>query len=67
MTWDYESDDAHERARSEPDVEKVMREINGYAVATGEQMKTFADLKDDGSTAGGAWIYSGDFPTKTRT
>ena len=41
-----------------------MREINGYSVATGEQMKTFADLKDDGSTAAGAWIYTGYFPAK---
>ena len=64
MTWDYESDDPHERERGEPDVEKVMREINGYVVATGEQVKTFVDLKDDGSTAAGAWIYTGYFPAK---
>jgi formate dehydrogenase major subunit len=62
MTWDYESDDEHERLLLEPDPEKVMREINGYVVATGEHVKGFADLKDDGSTAAGAWIYSGYFP-----
>ena len=27
ITMDYESDDPHERARREPDVEKVMRRI----------------------------------------
>jgi len=62
ITWDYESDDPHERALGEPDAEKVLREINGYVVATGEHMKTFADLKDDGTTAAGAWIYTGCFP-----
>ena len=64
MTWNYESDSEHERALGEPDVEKVMREMNGYVVESGEQVKSFADLKDDGSTASGAWIYTGYFPTK---
>ncbi len=62
ITWNYESDDPHERAVGEPDVEKIMREINGYVVATGDHVKAFADLKDDGSTAAGAWIYTGYFP-----
>jgi len=62
MTWDYDSDDAHERALGEPDPEKVLREINGYVVETGEHVKAFADLKDDGTTACGAWIYTGCFP-----
>ena len=62
MTWDYMSDDAHERANGEPDPEKVLREINGYVVATGEHVKSFVDLKDDGTTAAGAWIYTGCFP-----
>lgn len=64
MTWDYESDDPHERGRGEPDVEKIMREINGFDVATRTQVKNFTELKDDGSTASGAWIYSGYFPSK---
>ena len=62
ITLDYESDDPRERAREEPDVEKVMREINGFTVATGDHLKSFTDLKDDGSTAAGAWIYTGYFP-----
>ena len=66
MTWDYESDDPHERQRGEPDPEKVMRELNGFVIATGEHVKGFAELKDDGSTACGCWIYSGYFPEPGR-
>ncbi|MDQ6822968.1 MAG: molybdopterin-dependent oxidoreductase, partial [Candidatus Eremiobacteraeota bacterium] len=62
MTWDYEHEDERERAHGEPSVTKVMREINGYHVATGENVRGFAELKDDGSTACGAWIYSGVMP-----
>jgi formate dehydrogenase major subunit len=62
ITMDYESDDPHERAREEPDVEKIMREINGFTVADGVQLKSFTELKDDGTTASGAWIYTGYFP-----
>ena len=32
--------------------------------ATGEQVVSFADLKDDGSTASGGWIYTGVCPDK---
>jgi formate dehydrogenase major subunit len=65
MTWNYEHDDAHERAKGEPSVLKVLHEINGYRTDTGEQVAGFADLKDDGSTACGGWIYSGVCPDKT--
>ena len=62
MTWDYESDDPHERDLGECDPEKVMREINGYHVETGKHLRGFAECQDDGSTACGCWIYSGYFP-----
>ena len=65
MTWDYDSDDDAQRALGEPSVLKVLQEINGFNVATGEQVAGFADLKDDGSTACGGWIYSGVCPDKT--
>jgi formate dehydrogenase major subunit len=55
MTWDYPT----EGDRGEPDIESILREINGYTVADGEPVKGFAELKDDGSTACGGWIYSG--------
>src|SRR4051794_9457545 len=53
LTWDYGED--------EPDAEKVLAEINGYVVETGEPVPGFAQLKSDGSTACGCWIYSGVF------
>jgi formate dehydrogenase major subunit len=68
LTWDYESDDPHERALGEPSAIKVLREINGYRVEPGKaphesaQVAGFAELKDDGSTAAGCWIYSGVCP-----
>jgi formate dehydrogenase major subunit len=37
----------------------VLKEINGYVIETGEPVGGFAELKDDGSTAGGCWIYAG--------
>ncbi len=43
----------------EPDAEAVLKEINGYDTATGEPVSGFAQLKADGSTACGCWIYSG--------
>jgi formate dehydrogenase major subunit len=69
LTWDYERDepeplpdDSRSRIHDEPDAEKILREINGYTVADGKQVKGFSDLKSDGSTACGCWIYSGVFP-----
>ena len=37
----------------------MLAEINGYRVADRKPVDGFADLKDDGSTACGCWIYSG--------
>ena len=47
------------RANAEPSADDVLREINGYDLTTGELVPGFAELKDDGSTACGCWIYSG--------
>lgn len=62
LTWDYPT----AGPLAEPDVHYVMREINGYKVApdweSREQVKGFRELKDDGSTACGCWIYSGIYP-----
>jgi len=71
LTWDYESDDAHERDRGEPSAHKVLHEINGFQVMPGRsrddspQVASFTDLRDDGTTACGCWIYSGVAPSKT--
>jgi formate dehydrogenase major subunit len=61
LTWDYPAADAH----GEPDLEQVLREINGRRVTTGEQITSFTDLESDGSTACGCWIYSGVCPDGT--
>ena len=57
LTWGYGASD-------EPDLEKVLAEVNGYTVADGKPVKSFAFLTDDGSTACGNWIYSGVFPAE---
>jgi formate dehydrogenase major subunit len=69
LTWDYAReaieklpDGSISRIVDEPDSQKVLKEINGWRVADHEQLKGFAELKDDGSTACGCWIYSGVFP-----
>ena len=36
-------------------------EINGYEVATRRPLSAFTEMKDDGSTLGGCWIYTGVF------
>jgi formate dehydrogenase major subunit len=57
LSWDYPTSGEHE----EPDAEAVLREINGWTVADGAPVGTYLDLKDDGSTAAGCWIYTGCF------
>jgi formate dehydrogenase major subunit len=55
LHWPYEEHGPHR----EPLAEDVLREINGYRVDDGSPMSGFAQLKADGSTACGCWIYSG--------
>ena len=71
LHWPYK------RAAS-PSPEELAREFNGYALAdvldpkdptkvlakAGEQLATFAHLRDDGSTACGCWIYAGSWTEK---
>ncbi len=38
-----------------------MREVNGYAVADRRPLNGFTELRSDGSTASGCWIYCGYF------
>lgn len=67
-TWDYKDE-------NEPTPEEIAREINGKAladlpdptdptkilVAAGKQVVNFSQLRDDGTTSSGCWIYSGCF------
>ena len=43
----------------EPSADDVLKRINGYDVATGKAVNSYLELKADGSTACGCWIYSG--------
>jgi formate dehydrogenase major subunit len=62
LTWDFEPDRAPS-IPGEPDVEKVLREINGYHTGHPERhLAGFGELKDDGSTTCASWIYCGVYP-----
>jgi formate dehydrogenase major subunit len=58
ITWDYPTQGPHD----DPNLEHVLKEINGYTVADGKLLENFKALRDDGSTACGCWIYSGIMP-----
>ena len=73
LTWNYAYDQPEvlpdgtpNSIPEEPDPEKVLREINGYTVADHAQLQSYLQIKDDGSTASGCWIYCGVFPEKGR-
>jgi formate dehydrogenase major subunit len=66
MTLDYDPEPgevAEWRIKDEPSAFKIFREINGYNVQTGAVLNTFADLRADGTTASGSWIYTGMLQT----
>jgi formate dehydrogenase major subunit len=54
VAWDYGNP-------LSPDLEEVAKELNGQLVATGRQLSSFSELKDDGSTRCGNWLYSGSY------
>ncbi|AGB80438.1 formate dehydrogenase, alpha subunit [Serratia sp. FGI94] len=66
MTWDYLTPE-------NPSPEEVAQESNGKALADildadgkvlvkkGQQLSTFAHLRDDGTTASGCWIFAGSW------
>lgn len=55
LTWDYPT-----RGRiEEPDADAVLKEINGWNLADGKAVDSYTDLKSDGTTAAGCWIYTG--------
>ncbi|OTA15341.1 anaerobic dimethyl sulfoxide reductase subunit A [Xenorhabdus vietnamensis] len=66
MTWDYFDPDA-------PTPEEVAQENNGHALADlldadgnllvkkGQKLSSFAQLRDDGTTASGCWIFAGSW------
>jgi formate dehydrogenase major subunit len=69
LPWEYEpepSETLNWRIKDEPSALKILKEINGYEVATGNHLSGFGVYKDDGSTVGGNWIYAGVFPAPDR-
>jgi len=54
MSWNYANPPS-------PSLIEVAREVNGREDASGRQLNGFGELKDDGSTVCGNWIYSGSF------
>jgi len=45
-----------------PQLDEIAQEINGFDLTTGKRMSSFANLKDDGTTTAGDWIYTGSYP-----
>ncbi len=58
LTWDHPTSGP----LAEPSAEAILREINGYTWPDRQQLSDFKELKDDGSTACGCWIYTGVYP-----
>ena len=50
MVWDY---------GEEPDPDEVSREMNGYDLATGQLLSSPSQLKADGTTTCGNWLWCG--------
>jgi formate dehydrogenase major subunit len=73
LVWDYIDAKENERfgIKDEPSARLVLKEINGYRIEPGKRLVDsislagLAAIRDDGTTACGAWIYTGVFaPTK---
>ncbi len=58
LTWNYNTHGKH----AEPVVEEIIGEINGYRLSDRTLVSGYKELKNDGSTACGCWIYSGVMP-----
>jgi formate dehydrogenase major subunit len=57
LTWDYPV----EGPTDEPSADAVLAEMSGFTVADRKPLAAFTELKDDGSTASGCWIYCGSY------
>jgi formate dehydrogenase major subunit len=68
LTWNYTDP-------NDPDPEELAKDMNGRAlanlkepdgstVAAGRLLDTFAQLRDDGTTAAGCWIFTGCYTEK---
>lgn len=53
LYWDF--------GAGHPDIHAVAKEINGYDLTTGKLMDSFANLKNDGTTSSGNWLYCNSY------
>lgn len=58
LSWTY----SVSGKEAEPNVEEVLQEINGWTISDRKLISSYTELKADGSTACGTWIYSGCYP-----
>ena len=58
LTWELPTEGKH----AEPKPEAILAEINGWKCEDKTLLPSFEELKADGSTASGCWIYSGVMP-----
>lgn len=57
LTWNYDTNKV-----GEPSAEAVLQEVNGTFLTgekAGQPLNSFTEMKSDGSTSGGCWIYTG--------
>ena len=57
LVWDYTDPETGEAS-----ADAVLKEINGYQLTgdhAGELLTAYTEMKADGSTSGGCWIYTG--------
>jgi formate dehydrogenase major subunit len=57
LRWEYPTHSAVQ----EPDAESVLQEVSGWEIESGAFLSGYKELKPDGSTVCGCWIYSGCF------
>ncbi|OLF17271.1 formate dehydrogenase [Actinophytocola xanthii] len=55
LAWDYAMEG------DEPSAEDVLRRINGIDLRTGKPVNGYPELRADGTTSSGCWLYSGVF------
>jgi len=57
LNWNYELHGSP--TDGEPSGDSVLRAVNGYDLTTGKVLDGYMQLKADGTTSCGCWIYSG--------
>ncbi len=54
LRWDYLNP-------REPTLTELAKEINGYDLTTGRLLSSFGELRDDGTTSSGNWLYCASY------